>query len=364
MGNASKVSSPRPLTIRTILSLLFAIAILALAFRTLGVNVGSTWSLIVSADFGLLALAFLAYYLTFPIRAFRWRYILSKVGTNVRFVNAAEILFLSWFVNCVVPAKLGDLYRAYLLKVTEHASGSRTVGTIFIERIADVVVIFILAVGAGLWSFRNAEVDAAVQLLFAIGAALALLLVTLVIVLRTWGSNLSRWLPTRLGKFWDRFHEGSTSAITWRTLPVLAFTTSTIWLLEGTRLYLVIRALGIPAVNLGFPASVFVALAAALLTAIPLTPAGIGFVEAGIAGALLIYGVAGGDAGAVALTDRAISIGTVIILGGLLYVSSAKVRRAHGLSAFRPSSIAARSASENRGVTSLTQESRRTGPSE
>jgi len=113
-------------------------------------------------------------------------------------------------------------------------------------------------------------------------------------------------------------------------VPVLLLATGAIWLLEGARLYFVIRALAIPGVDLGISASLFVALAAALLTAIPLTPAGVGFVEAGIAGALLIYGVSGDHAAAVALTDRGISILTVIVLGGILYAFSRKVRRAHG----------------------------------
>ena len=43
-------------------------------------------------------------------------------------------LSISWFVNCVVPAKLGDVYRAYLLKINSDASLSRTFGTVFIER--------------------------------------------------------------------------------------------------------------------------------------------------------------------------------------------------------------------------------------
>ena len=71
------------------------------------------------------------------------------------------------------------------------------------------------------------------------------------------------------------------------------------------------------------------ALAGSLLTAIPLTPAGVGFVEAGIVGLLTLYGVVGEPAVAVALTDRAISILTVIVLGGIFYAFSAKVRRAH-----------------------------------
>jgi glycosyltransferase 2 family protein len=325
----------RVLNWRTIASVIFALLILALAFRTLGVNLGRTWSLIVGANVGFLVLAFVAYYLTFPIRSFRWRYVLGRVGTKVGYRDATEILFLSWFVNCVVPAKLGDLYRAYLLKGTMGASASRTVGTIFIERIADIVVIFGLALAAGYWSFRGRS-RPEVDLIFIIGFVLAVALIGFVIGLRIWGDRVGRFLPERLGNLWARFHEGSTGALSARSLPVIGGATMAIWLLEGARLYFVIRALDLPDVGLGISASVFVALAAALLTAMPLTPAGIGFVEAGIAGALLIYGVQQDSAAAVALTDRGISILTVILLGGLLYLVSDKVRRAHGPAATPP----------------------------
>ena len=318
----------RVLNWKTIASVIFAFVILYLAFQTLGVNLGRTWSLIVQANLGFLGLAFLAYYLTFPIRGFRWRYILARTGTRVGFRDATEILFLSWFVNCVVPAKLGDLYRAYLLKGNVGASASRTVGTIFIERIADIIVIFGLALAAGYWSFRGRS-RPEVDLIFVAGFVVAVVLVVLVVVLRVWGHGVGRFLPARFADLWERFHEGSTGALTLTALPVIGLATVSIWLLEGARLYFVIQALAIPEVGLGISASVFVALAAALLTAMPLTPAGIGFVEAGIAGALLIYGVGEDPAAAVALTDRGISILTVILLGGILYLVSNKVRRAH-----------------------------------
>ena len=326
----------RVLNWRTIGSLIFAFVLLVLAFNTLGVNLASTWQLILSANVGLLVLAFVIYYLTFPLRAFRWRYILAQVGTRVRFLDALEILFLSWFVNCLVPAKLGDLYRAYLLKADTGASASRTVGTIFIERIADIIVIFGLALAAGYWSFRGRSMPG-VDVIFILGFVLAILLIGVVVVLRFYGHRVSRYLPIRFAELWRRFHEGSTGALTRSALPVIGATTVLIWLLEGARLYFVIHALGIPGVDLGISASVFVALVAALLTAMPLTPAGIGFVEAGIAGALLIYGVPPESAAAVALTDRAISILSVIVIGGVLYLFSGKVRRAHGVGAAVPS---------------------------
>jgi len=322
----------RLLNVRTIGSLLFGLLLLYFLSRVIfgdDFDWGEVARLVGEADPGFLVLAFLAYYATFPLRGFRWRYILGRSGVSVRFRDATEILFLSWFVNCLVPAKLGDLYRAYLLRANNAASISRTVGTIFIERIADIIVIAVLALSAGYWSFRGyrrPDIDA----LFILGFVIAIGLVILVVVLRLFGAHIGRWLPGRIGHLWDRFQEGSTGALNARSIPVILGLTIAIWLLEGARLYFVIRALNMPEVGLGISASVFVALAAALLTAIPLTPAGFGFVEAGIIGVLSIYGVTREPAAAVALVDRGLTIGTVIILGAILYAFSDKVRRAHG----------------------------------
>jgi uncharacterized protein (TIRG00374 family) len=326
----------RFLNLRTIGSIIFGVAILVLLFRVvLNVDLAQTWSQIAGANPLYLLLALLAYYATFPLRGIRWRFVLGRVGTHIGRRDATEILFLSWFVNCVVPAKLGDLYRAYLLKGNFGGSISRTVGTIFIERIADIVVIFGLALAAGFWSFRGRsrpEIDA----LFLAGFVVAAILVVLVIGLNYLGAHLTRILPARVADLYERFHEGSTGALTARSLPVIGVLTVAIWLFEGVRLFFVIRALELPDANLGISASLFVALAGSLLTAIPLTPAGVGFVEAGIVGLLSLYGVVGEPALAVALTDRAISILSVIVLGGAFYAFSAKVRRAHAGSGAAP----------------------------
>ena len=53
----------------------------------------------------------------------------------------------------------------------------------------------------------------------------------------------------------------------------------------------------------------FVALIGSLLTAVPLSPAGLGIVEAGIVGVLTrVYGVTLPEATAIALLDRVISV--------------------------------------------------------
>jgi uncharacterized membrane protein YbhN (UPF0104 family) len=88
----------------------------------------------------------------------------------------------------------------------------------------------------------------------------------------------------------------------------------------------------LPALNLGISSSIFVALAASLLTVVPLTPAGVGFVQAGIVGVRSLYGVSHEAGTAVALTDFMINTLSVIVIGGVLYASSGMVRQAHGVS--------------------------------
>lgn len=326
----------RLLNVRTIGSILFGLVLAFFLFRViLNVKFDEAFELMRRANLGMLAAGLVAYFLTFPLRSLRWTLILRKVGTAVPYRAATEILFLSWFVNCIVPAKLGDLYRAYLLRGNFGASISRTVGTIFIERVTDIVVIFALALAAGFWSFRGRnrpEVDA----LFLAGFVFALVLVLLVFLLRYQGRRLTRLLPERVSEFYERFHEGSTGALTPSVLLPVGAITAVVWLLEGARVYFVIQALALPDMQLGISSSVFVALAASLLTAIPLTPAGIGFVQAGIVGALALYGVSAEAGTAVALTDFVLSTLSVIVIGGLLYAVSPMIRRAHARAVVSP----------------------------
>jgi hypothetical protein len=322
----------RLLNWRTLGSIGFGLVLAFLLFRVvLRVDFGQSFSLIGHAQPGLLLAGLLAYYATFPLRSLRWNLILRRVGTKVPYRDASEILFLSWFVNCVVPAKLGDVYRAYLLRGTYGASISRTVGTIFLERIADVIVIFGLALAAGFWSFRGRnrpELDA----LFLAGFAFAAALVVFIILLRILGHRLTALLPPRVADLYARFHEGTTGALTPRVIVPVVGLTVVVWILEGVRVYFVIHALDLASLlDLRISASIFVALAASLLTAIPLTPAGIGFVQAGIVWALALYGVSNEAGTAVALTDFVLSTLSVIVFGGVLYLFSDKVRRAHGM---------------------------------
>jgi hypothetical protein len=315
---------------RTIISIAVPLVIIV-------VFVGLNWqqlqrvpALIAAANPLLVLAAFGVFYLGFPLRGYRWALLLRGSGFYCPTKDATEILFLSWLVNCVVPAKLGDVYRAYLLKINSTASLSRTFGTVFIERVLDLFVIVVLGLAAGFWSFRSG-LPPEIQVVAALGIAVVILLAVGLLFLRNLGARVLGVLPLprkqTILELYERFEEGVFGALGWRALPRLLVITGLIWMTESLRLWLVVQSFGFEDVSLGLSGAVFVALIGSLLTAVPLSPAGLGIVEAGIIGVLTVaYGVPLAEATAIALLDRVISVFSIIVFGSIAYVLSPKPR--------------------------------------
>jgi hypothetical protein len=315
---------------RTIVSLVLPIVLLVLVALSLkDLDLNELTQTIVRANPWFLIAAFAIYYAGFPLRGYRWQLLLRRAGTHISLRDSTEIMFISWLVNCLVPAKLGDVYRAWLLKANFTVSLSRTFGTVFIERIFDLFAIAILGLGAAFWSFRG-NLPTAVQVVIAIGLAVVLLLSVGLYTVRNFGKRALLRVPLprkkQLLELYEKFEEG-VFAINPRQVPWLAVVTAAIWATEAIRLLLVIEALNFRDVHLGISGAFFVALSASLLTAIPLTPAGLGIVELGIVGILtVIYGVDQTNAVAITLVDRAISVFSIWFTGGLIYALSRKTK--------------------------------------
>jgi glycosyltransferase 2 family protein len=326
---ASRLRQPR-----TIISIVGPLIMLVLIFRVvLNVDFAKLLEAVGQADKGLLIAAFVVYYLGFPLRGYRWA-ILIKGGTGYRLStrDATEIVFLSWLVNCLVPAKLGDIYRAYLLKINSPVSLSRTFGTVFIERILDLFAISILGLAAGFWSFRSG-LPPEMQFVAALGVGVIIVLALALLTLRNFGRRIlaALPLPDRVLELYDRFEEGVFKSIGAKALPGLMVLTVLIWTTEALRLYFVVEALGFPDVSLGISGAFFVALIGSLLTAVPLSPAGLGIVELGVVGVLVTaYNVPLQEATTIALVDRAISVFSIIVIGAVVYVIT-PLRRGEGL---------------------------------
>jgi uncharacterized protein (TIRG00374 family) len=314
---------------RTLISFGLALAIVIFALRGLNIDLATTWAYMRQANPWLLAAGFGVFYLTFPVRAIRWRMLLRNAGVPVdqgkhswaSMPALIEYIYLSWFANCIVPAKLGDAYRGYLLKRNGGVSFSTAFGTIFAERLLDMIGLFGMLVLSAWFTF-GAHMPEGTQIVFVFGALLVVAILTGLACMRWLSPVIRRILPRRIHDFYGRFESAALSSFSPTILPRLIVLTSCVWLLEGFRLFFVIEALGPEVAMLSIPAIVFVALASSLLTALPITPAGLGVVEGTITVVLTLFGIDKNLGIAVTFLDRLINFWSIVVGGFLLYIFS------------------------------------------
>jgi uncharacterized membrane protein YbhN (UPF0104 family) len=231
------------------------------------------------------------------------------------------MFILSWFANCLVPAKLGDAYRGYLLKRRTGAPFSGALGTIFAERLADMMTLGVVLVASGFLVFgRHVPADVSLWMYVAIG--LALVLVVAVLVVLRFRHVFRGFVPERVRHHYISLEEGALGSF--GRIPTLLLFTTLIWATEGMRLYFVTLSLS---GGVTFAEAFFVALLASLLTVIPLTPGGLGFVEFGVVGILTVIGVTQETAASIALLDRVVAYWSVIVVGAVIYLITRLVWR-------------------------------------
>jgi len=327
---------------RTLLSFGIALVILAVAVIKAGIDWDTILHTLRSANLALFAMAFVAYYASFPIRTHRWRRLMHNANhgdvqeriDHFPLWDLTQILYLSWFVNVIVPFKLGDVYRAYLARRWIGVSLSRMIGALLAERILDLVVLFPLLLVAAVLTFQakgsllnkltNVVLKSGVLTqirwstylgvspkLFAAhddiiggallaGLVLAVVAGAILVVIWRAGESILRVLPHRLHDIYRLFRHGAVNAFG-HELPALVGQTAVVWLLEGTRLACVLWALGLIAPGkIGPAAAIFLALGSSVLTALPLTPGGLGVVDAFVVTGLVLLNVSGGKSTAVA----------------------------------------------------------------
>ena len=297
---------------REVISIIVPLVLLAVVARN--VDWGTAIATIRSANGAYVLAALVIYYATFPLRARRWARLLREGGLKLRGRDLLEILMLGWFVNCLAPAKLGDLYRSYLVKQRFNVSLSRTVGVVVAERLLDIFVVFALLVVGGYIAFGRTVLPD-LRLVYLSAVALALSLVLAFLAAYFIAPRVGRYFPREVRRIGRLFREGVLHSF--RALPEAGPETVVIWLAEAGRLAFVLAALRL---ELPISGVIFVAVASSLLTTVPLTPAGFGFVELAVVYVLTAgFGLATNDAIAVAVLDRLVSVFSVIVVGGLLY---------------------------------------------
>ena len=314
----------RIFSIPTLVSLVLAIALLIFLMFRFDIELGETWQQISGGNPWLLFLAVIMHYTTFIFRGARWRLLLQNAQGQDRrppgVLYCSELLLLGWFANSVAWLRLGDAYRAHLYQQERQESFSRTVGTIISERALDsVLVVALLLVSVPFIVSRESTSPWAV-----VGIAVVLLTIVALalMVIGKSGDRLHRLLPGWLAERFQLFQEGVVGSLS--RIPLVTLLGLLGWLAEVVRIYLVTLALGIP---LSPALIVFITLANSLFTLVP-TPGGVGVVESGVAGLLMrISSLAASSAAALVLVDRSISYLSIIVTGGVIFLTRQAYRR-------------------------------------
>ena len=318
----------RLLNWRTIVPLVIVIVLLVYLAQKTHIDPQQTWKTLKQANLLFFLTAFLTYYASFPLRALRWRILLQNVGFTQEngihlpsFWKIVEIIYISFFANSIVPAKLGDLYRAYLLQQEIKVSVSRSVGTVLAERLLDLIVLLLLFIPAIIISLHE-NLPSQLRLALEVTLGAVLVGIAVLFVLRQAREPLAKLVPVRFRDHYYHLQEGLLGSF--RRLSVLTVLTVGVWMCEASRFFFVALALSLIPGSLVhiLAACVFIGLGEALLTVVPATGGGVGLVEGGMVAMIALFyqgaDVANHSAAAIVL-DRIISFISILVIGSIVF---------------------------------------------
>lgn len=204
------------------------------------------------ADYRYLPLAISVYLTSFLFRSWRWRVILSPVKPGIKFGEIFSTIIIGWTANNLLPARAGELVRAYLIGRKESISKSASLATIVIERVLDGFVLLVFLF------FCMLFITDALQILrfafYLLAALLAVVFVLIFMVFRsrlvlTWIERRTKILSPRASGLVNRisqsFIRGLESLRDARVASTgLAFTAG-IWIVEAFVYYIILRSFGL-----------------------------------------------------------------------------------------------------------------------
>ena len=286
-----------------------SVVALTLAFR--GLHWGEVGGSVVGANYALLALAVAVLLLAFYTRAIRWA-VLFHPRTGLRMSHLFGTLNAGYALNNLLPLRVGELGRAYLICDTEDVSSGQALSTIVIERTLDTLTLVALLlvtlpfIDAPSWTRGPALVFVSLGFL-ALAVGLAAMSAaqerTMTLVRR-----LVRVLPEALAGRIERAAETGLQGFTVMRRPAVmaqaAGWSAVSWLLSALVMYIVMQAfdLGLP-----FTAGLFVTCATGLGMIVPSSPGYVGVFHAiAIESLVSVFSVNRNDAASFAFVQHAI----------------------------------------------------------
>ena len=248
-------------------------------------------------------------------RAYRWKFMLEPMGYDPRFINSALAVLIGYFVNLAIP-RAGEVSRASVMANYENIPFEKGFGTIVAERIADLIMMFLI-IGVTLLI----QFDFILQLVkekldpvkIIIGLAVCLIGG---FFFYKYVRKSTKGIGLKIKKFIKSLVEGVTSIFRMKNKWPFIFHTVFIWAMYVLMFWATIPAiegLQVPfgGILVGFIAGGF---------SIAATNGGIGLYPLAVAGAFTLFGVPEEPSTAFGSVMWAAQTAMVILFGGLSFL--------------------------------------------
>lgn len=253
------------------------------------------------------------------LRAIRWNYLLKPVK-RVHFSHLLGTLFVGFMANNVLPARMGDVARGYLLGRLERLAQSASFATLIAEKVLDgLTVLSSLAVIS--FTVKNLQAYPAFRKALAVGGYVSLGLFTVTVaalyLIRERTETFMRlvkpsgWSEGAQGQL-RAFREGLLWSSRWDCLLPSIFYSYLTWGTYTLAIHLTCMAFGL---KIPLSASFLVMVAICLGTILPFTPGYIGTYHAAVTYSLLLYRVPLEKAAAVSVVFHALYFLPTTVVG-------------------------------------------------
>lgn len=307
---------------RKIFALLISVAFLMLIFHK--IDISELVTTFKNFNFKNIIWIVVFYVLSLFFRGIRWKALLLD-NPKYSSLSLAEIFTVGSMLNIFLPARAGDLYRAYYLGNVKQEKKMKVLGSIILERIFDGICVFMILLFAVLMYCKH---DWILKLSYGIGTLFVGALVFFFLLFKfnkvDWIFEkiifVFKWMPKKFLCFLDKvrnymnsFMEGFQVLGSMKYTSIVAFTSFMVWVLEAFVAYLIVNSFGL---GLGFAAALFVISLTSFSTMIPSTSVFLGPYQYAYILALGIFGIEKSTALAVSTVHQAILMIILSILGG------------------------------------------------
>ncbi|MGA2121186.1 MAG: lysylphosphatidylglycerol synthase transmembrane domain-containing protein [Methanoregula sp.] len=242
------------------------------------------------------------------LRGWRYHTILRSLNYSVGITVSTACIFVSQTVNLVVPARLGDFVRVFILKHEYNTTYSEGVSSLVVERVFDIFTVALLG---------------AISIVFVLNVPAWFM--TLIIVPLVAGVVFFIFLLF-VGKFSSKnkyiviilnmLHEIKRASLTLRSIATLGTSSIVIWLLDILACFAVVMMFE---QQVPFATIVLAVVIGNLVKAVPLTPGGIGTYELSLAVTFELAGVDPAVATLIAVIDHLIK-NLITLAGGIVSI--------------------------------------------